>query len=119
MSDFWTSDHTPAGAVTGTLEATPLSTPPSEQAAANDPAVTGLGEIDRAGGRVSVSEKRMINARADVNQLLPLKYTWRGRSTWPGATTTGCPPRYPCRPTSPCGSRRAAPQRLLMPNAPC
>ena len=76
MSDFWTSDHTPAGAVTGTLEATPLSTPPSKQAAANDPAVTGLGEIDRAGGRVSVSEKRMINTRADVNQLLPLKYTW-------------------------------------------
>jgi ribonucleoside-diphosphate reductase beta chain len=37
---------------------------------------TGLGEIDRAGGRVQVDEKRMINARADVNQLLPLKYRW-------------------------------------------
>ena len=37
---------------------------------------TGLGEIDRAGGRVTVSEKRMINARADVNQLLPMKYGW-------------------------------------------
>ena len=37
---------------------------------------TGLGEIDRSGGRVSVDEKRMINCRADVNQLLPLKYKW-------------------------------------------
>src|SRR5579859_6971650 len=37
---------------------------------------TGLGAIDREGGRVSVDEKRMINCRADVNQLLPLKYKW-------------------------------------------
>jgi ribonucleoside-diphosphate reductase beta chain len=37
---------------------------------------TGLGTIDRSGGRVSVDEKRMINCRADVNQLLPLKYKW-------------------------------------------
>ena len=37
---------------------------------------TGLGAIDRSGGRVSVDEKRMINCRADVNQLLPLKYKW-------------------------------------------
>ncbi|MGW1681136.1 ribonucleotide-diphosphate reductase subunit beta [Saccharopolyspora sp. NPDC002376] len=39
-------------------------------------ASAGLGEIDRSGGRVDVSEKAMINARADVNQLLPLKYGW-------------------------------------------
>ena len=31
---------------------------------------------DRPSGRVRVDEKRMINARADVNQLLPLKYRW-------------------------------------------
>ena len=37
---------------------------------------TGLGVIDRTGGRVSVDDKRMINCRADVNQLLPLKYRW-------------------------------------------
>lgn len=37
---------------------------------------TGLGSIDRGGGRVSVDDKAMINARADVNQLLPLKYQW-------------------------------------------
>ncbi|AOS62941.1 ribonucleotide-diphosphate reductase subunit beta [Actinoalloteichus hymeniacidonis] len=37
---------------------------------------SGLGEIDRQGGRVDVDDKAMINARADVNQLLPLKYRW-------------------------------------------
>jgi ribonucleoside-diphosphate reductase beta chain len=37
---------------------------------------TGLGEIQRGADRVSVDDKAMINARADVNQLLPLKYHW-------------------------------------------
>jgi len=37
---------------------------------------TGLGEIARGAARVRVDDKRMINARADVNQLLPLKYRW-------------------------------------------
>ncbi len=37
---------------------------------------TGLGQIDRGGARVSVDDKAMINCRADVNQLLPLKYKW-------------------------------------------
>jgi ribonucleoside-diphosphate reductase beta chain len=37
---------------------------------------TGLGAIERGAARVSVDDKRMINARADVNQLLPLKYRW-------------------------------------------
>ncbi len=31
---------------------------------------------DLRGGRVQVSEKSMINSRADVNQLLPMKYGW-------------------------------------------
>jgi ribonucleoside-diphosphate reductase beta chain len=37
---------------------------------------SGLGQIERGGGRVRVDDKRMINARADVNQLLPMKYRW-------------------------------------------
>ncbi|WP_459643105.1 ribonucleotide-diphosphate reductase subunit beta [Kineococcus sp. NUM-3379] len=37
---------------------------------------TGLGDIDTTGNRVRVDQKAMINARADVNQLLPLKYEW-------------------------------------------
>ncbi len=52
----------------------PSAVPSSAIAAEAD--ATGLGEIDRSGGRVTVDEKRMINARADVNQLLPMKYKW-------------------------------------------
>jgi ribonucleoside-diphosphate reductase beta chain len=37
---------------------------------------TGLETIDRGAGPVDADAKRMINARADVNQLLPLKYRW-------------------------------------------
>jgi ribonucleoside-diphosphate reductase beta chain len=39
-------------------------------------ATSGLGDIDRAGARPRVDDKAMINCRADVNQLLPLKYRW-------------------------------------------
>ncbi len=37
---------------------------------------TGLGKITRGAARVRVDDKAMINCRADVNQLLPLKYRW-------------------------------------------
>ncbi|WP_232667242.1 ribonucleotide-diphosphate reductase subunit beta [Pseudonocardia sp. TRM90224] len=40
------------------------------------PDATGLGTIDRGAGRIDADSKRMINARADVNQLLPMKYRW-------------------------------------------
>lgn len=46
------------------------------KASQNEKDTTGLGDIDRDGGRVHVDEKSMINCRADVNQLLPLKYHW-------------------------------------------
>ena len=42
----------------------------------NASATSGLGAIERDAERVNVDDKAMINARADVNQLLPLKYTW-------------------------------------------
>ena len=32
--------------------------------------------VELKGGRVSVEEKAIINCRADLNQLLPLKYQW-------------------------------------------
>jgi ribonucleoside-diphosphate reductase beta chain len=38
--------------------------------------VTGLGSISVGASRIEVADKAMINARADVNQLLPLKYQW-------------------------------------------
>jgi ribonucleoside-diphosphate reductase beta chain len=38
---------------------------------------TGLGAIDRSGGRrVNVADKRIINGQTDVNQLVPFKYKW-------------------------------------------
>ncbi|MDE1156008.1 MAG: ribonucleotide-diphosphate reductase subunit beta [Acidobacteriaceae bacterium] len=51
-----------------------LTQPAAEDVATPDP--TGLGAIDRNAGRVRVDQKAMINCRADVNQLLPLKYRW-------------------------------------------
>ena len=56
----------------------PKSNPSQTAVAVDTPTAdaTGLGEIERGGARVSVDDKRMINARADVNQLLPLKYRW-------------------------------------------
>ena len=36
----------------------------------------GLGEIARGAARIRVDDKAMINCRADVNQLLPLRYRW-------------------------------------------
>ncbi|MHC9034327.1 ribonucleotide-diphosphate reductase subunit beta, partial [Cobetia marina] len=36
----------------------------------------GLEELEMGAQRIQVDEKRMINARADVNQLVPFKYDW-------------------------------------------
>lgn len=36
----------------------------------------GLNELEGESARVRVDEKRMINARADLNQLVPFKYEW-------------------------------------------
>ena len=36
----------------------------------------GLAELEGATARVAVDEKRMINCRADLNQLVPFKYDW-------------------------------------------
>jgi ribonucleoside-diphosphate reductase beta chain len=41
-----------------------------------DTSSTDQGEIARGAGRVRVDDKAIINCRADVNQLLPLKYRW-------------------------------------------
>jgi len=51
-----------------------LTQPSAADIAGPDP--TGLGSIERGGARVRVDDKAMINCRADVNQLLPLKYKW-------------------------------------------
>lgn len=38
--------------------------------------VTGLEEVEFGARRVTVDDKQMINCRADLNQLVPLKYKW-------------------------------------------
>ncbi len=61
---------------TESLEEAPTElvlTPPMPR---EDSDSTGLGEIARGAARVRVDDKAMINCRADVNQLLPLKYRW-------------------------------------------
>ncbi len=40
-----------------------------------DPA-PGLEDLEMGAARVTVDEKRMINCRADLNQLVPFKYEW-------------------------------------------
>ena len=38
--------------------------------------VMGLEDIEMGANRIMVDDKMMINARADLNQLFPLKYDW-------------------------------------------
>ena len=40
-----------------------------------DPA-PGLEELEMGASRIEVDDKRMINCRADLNQLVPFKYEW-------------------------------------------
>jgi ribonucleoside-diphosphate reductase beta chain len=37
---------------------------------------TGLEELEMGAERIQVDQKRMINCRADLNQLVPFKYDW-------------------------------------------
>ncbi len=37
---------------------------------------TGLGDLEMGAGRIKVSDKKMINCKADLNQLVPFKYKW-------------------------------------------
>jgi ribonucleoside-diphosphate reductase beta chain len=38
--------------------------------------VTGLENVEFGAARITVDDKRMINCRADLNQLVPFKYKW-------------------------------------------
>ncbi|MBT5922987.1 MAG: ribonucleotide-diphosphate reductase subunit beta [Cellvibrionales bacterium] len=43
---------------------------------ANMDVTAGLEELEISGQRIEVDQKRMINCRADLNQLVPFKYDW-------------------------------------------
>ena len=62
--------------MTDTLLPLTLDSQPAVASTVPDTDITGLGAIARGAGRVRVDDKAMINARADVNQLLPMKYRW-------------------------------------------
>lgn len=57
-----------------------LTQPPGETTmstkAADGSGLTGLEEINFNAARVRVDDKRIINCRADLNQLVPFKYEW-------------------------------------------
>ncbi|MBR9805214.1 ribonucleotide-diphosphate reductase subunit beta [bacterium] len=48
----------------------------AEAAVANMNVAAGLEELEMGAQRVEVDQKRMINCRADLNQLVPFKYDW-------------------------------------------
>ena len=50
----------------------------------------GLEELEMGAQRVQVDDKRMINCRADLNQLVPFKYEWAWQNIWMVVPTTGC-----------------------------
>ena len=47
-------------------------TPPAEAGAG----ATGLETLEMGAARIQVDDKQIINCRADLNQLVPFKYTW-------------------------------------------
>lgn len=48
----------------------------ANQIAAEASKVTGLETLAMGANRVQVDDKKIINCRADLNQLVPFKYTW-------------------------------------------
>jgi ribonucleoside-diphosphate reductase beta chain len=50
--------------------------PATASGAGNRRGATGLEELKMGARRISVDDKRMINCRADLNQLVPFKYRW-------------------------------------------
>jgi ribonucleoside-diphosphate reductase beta chain len=49
---------------------------PEESFDASDLTGTGLESIEMGASRIQVDDKKIINCRADLNQLVPFKYQW-------------------------------------------
>ena len=58
--------------------AAPRSAPAAVMASAPTPVAgaTGLEDLTMGAGRIHVDDKKIINCRADLNQLVPFKYKW-------------------------------------------
>ena len=48
----------------------------AQQAVDTMDVATGLEELEMGAARLTVDDKRMINCRSDLNQLVPFKYDW-------------------------------------------
>ncbi|MBA2651367.1 MAG: ribonucleotide-diphosphate reductase subunit beta [Tatlockia sp.] len=54
-----------------------MATPDIEQRkSANYVSAAGLESLEMGADRIQVDDKKIINCRADLNQLVPFKYTW-------------------------------------------
>ena len=53
-------------------------------------ALTGLDEIEMGAGRIQVDDKKIINCRADLNQLFPLNMTGHGKNILMLVQIIGC-----------------------------
>lgn len=58
---------------TGVINSTTAETNDNDTAQDN---ATGLEELEMGAARIRVDDKRIINCRADLNQLVPFKYNW-------------------------------------------
>lgn len=62
--------------MTAPAQTSPQASTPASKSEPEVGGVTGVEEIAFNAGRINVDEKRIINCRADVNQLVPFKYEW-------------------------------------------
>ncbi len=53
-----------------------VSPDPNTAIPGNDYGYVGLENIEMGAARIQVDDKKIINCRADLNQLVPFKYTW-------------------------------------------
>ena len=73
-----TWDDTPATPQPRLQTATPAAIPPANprHAPADVAGATGLEDVEMGARRIQVDDKKIINCRADLNQLVPFKYKW-------------------------------------------
>lgn len=74
----WNDYHpieTPANTISTTSAESTKTTVTPTSAAANGGSL-GLESLELGAARIQVDQKKIINCRADLNQLVPFKYTW-------------------------------------------
>ncbi|MCB1773034.1 MAG: ribonucleotide-diphosphate reductase subunit beta, partial [Gammaproteobacteria bacterium] len=54
----------------------PFAEPDDAHATDTEAGATGLESLEMGAGRIRVDDKKIINCRADLNQLVPFKYEW-------------------------------------------